>query len=420
MVGAKLSRWVVQERLRLPRTLCVLVLICPAAARSQSLDAAVSAQLAAVDGVGQCALLIGADRSTPPTYLRGELFQICTLRGGRSPITGPGPSVSTGGGAATPTSLPGIVQQRVAEARKRKPKVTAAGDDSDSSFNVSVTVQHERAARRITELEDGYQSSSSGVTVFADTNLTDRWVGGLALMLARQTLDFDGGGNSRTNSRGVTGYAIFRPDDGQWLGLYVDRGWLSSRRDRAGSFAQYWLGTVFLASLPGQQTADYSSHDIGFGVSAGLEQRTGPVSITPIAAIDWKHQRVPAYTESGGTGLELAFDPASRTSLRSALGLRLATAVPALNWMLEPYASAQWDHEFRDDARTLSVSFADDTRATRFSYRTDGPDRNWGEFGLGIVAVSPGGTQLFAGFRTTVGQSILRSNAVAIGLRMPL
>jgi uncharacterized protein YhjY with autotransporter beta-barrel domain len=106
------------------------VLFVPIAGYTQTLNEAVNAQLAFSGGI-ECGQLVDGNPANT-AFLTGQLLDICT-RG--APAGGSGPSSSTGGGAATPVSLPSIVQQRLREARgeekKAETKPKAGGASAD-------------------------------------------------------------------------------------------------------------------------------------------------------------------------------------------------------------------------------------------------------------------------------------------------
>ena len=103
-------------------------LLLPIAGFGQSLNDAVTAQLEIRNFV-PCAQL-RAGQPNPDSYLTGQLLAICIRVGGGAGTT---PAVSTGGGAATPTTLPSIVQQRIREAHGEEKKAEATPKSGGAS-----------------------------------------------------------------------------------------------------------------------------------------------------------------------------------------------------------------------------------------------------------------------------------------------
>jgi outer membrane autotransporter protein len=86
--------------------------------------------------------------------------------------------------------------------------------------------------------------------------------------------------------------------------------------------------------------------------------------------------------------------------------------------VLVPQARLEWLHEFEDDSRLVTASFAQDTGAVEFSVPTDNPDRDYFNLGLGVAAVLPQGRSVFLYYETVVGRNDLTQHSVAAGVRL--
>jgi outer membrane autotransporter protein len=107
------------------------------------------------------------------------------------------------------------------------------------------------------------------------------------------------------------------------------------------------------------------------------------------------------------------------TSFQSKVGLQATVTLNTPSWVIQPVASVSWIHEFENDQRTIEVSFVDDTRAQRFSYLTDSPDRDWGALNLGVVGTLNKRMQAFVNYRAIFGNSMYDNQAVMVGMRVP-
>ena len=89
------------------------------------------------------------------------------------------------------------------------------------------------------------------------------------------------------------------------------------------------------------------------------------------------------------TGLELAFDKQSRTSIQSEAQLVAAYRFDTQFGALVPRVSASWIHEFKGNRELIGVRMAQDLRAqpTRFSFTSDRVDKNKGVLAIGLTAV---------------------------------
>lgn len=156
--------------------LLTTALLVPMTGYPQTLDDAVSDQLE----INPAALNFPCERllngnTTELTELVGGLNNIC----GRTDWTpGSAPANSTGGGRATPITLPSIMQQRLREARsenkkgKAPPKTSGANLDHvaklGSRLSFFISGEFDSLDRNVTTFEDGYHSSIWLVTANAD------------------------------------------------------------------------------------------------------------------------------------------------------------------------------------------------------------------------------------------------------------
>jgi outer membrane autotransporter protein len=85
---------------------------------------------------------------------------------------------------------------------------------------------------------------------------------------------------------------------------------------------------------------------------------------------------------------------------------------------VQPYARAEWIHEFDNDARTVGATYVFDPNSTPLLARTNEPDRDYGLLGLGVSAVLPKGYQAFLDYQGLVGFRDLSSHRFLAGLRM--
>lgn len=190
---------------------------------AQTLDQAVTRQLNAVNTTRCSVLLGGAD----PVVLTGPLRTICQPTVGDVPGTG----TAAGGGAATPTILPRIVDRRLREARGESDEGNGASADRVtqlwSGVNLFFSGEYESMDRDVTTFEDGYDSDIWRVAVGADYRFTDWLMAGLAFDYYRQDGDFTSQGEFTTDSYGALGFANLTP----WAQSFVQvsAGW--ARKD---------------------------------------------------------------------------------------------------------------------------------------------------------------------------------------------
>ena len=74
-------------------------------------------------------------------------------------------------------------------------------------------------------------------------------------------------------------------------------------------------------------------------------------------------------------------------------------------------------YETDQDQRDVEVSFVEDTRAHRFSYQTEIPDRNFIEYSVGATFVRGNGFQIMLEFRGIASHRYLSKNGFGLGFR---
>ena len=385
---------------------------------SKSLNSAVDAQLAIIGGI-ECARLLEGD--TAANVLSGGLLGICT-RG--TPAAGPGSSAAGGGNAATPVTLPGVVEERMGDARDK--------DESDlrdtdgvvklgRGINLFVSAEYEALDRDLTDFEDGYDSDIWRLTLGADLQLTQQALAGVALDAYKQDGNFDGGGNFDTKSYGIITFGSWLPTDRTFLQAYGEYAYQSNDRTRVATFTQLdSLGDVDFEAA-GRPDADFSANQYSGGILLGYDYPAGNVTIGPRAGFDAVYTDFESYEEKNDdSGLSLGFRSESQTSLQSSLGLQGSVSVSTGFGVVVGQAGLSWKHEFDNDQRNADVYFVDDTRKKNFTYETEGPDRDFFEYNIGLLFVLPNDVQTFVNYRALNGHKYFDNQAVTIGFRVGL
>jgi len=406
------------DKALLTAVLTSAIIAClPAHIFAQSLDDAVTQQLRTIDGVA-CDILRDGD---PLNELYGGLNDICRRTTGQSDTPG---ADSAGGGAGTPITIPRVLTKRMekaqgedekAEADEREPAEVALEFGRISIF---LSGEYENLNREVTTFEDGYDSDKWQLTVGADIQPTAHSVLGIALVGSDQSGNFDGGGHFDVDSYGVLAFGSFMPIDKTFIqvsGGFFDR---SNERKRVARFDS---DDVIPFSRTGRPDADFDANEFSAGILSGYDYSSGGATVGPRVGLNWAHTKIETYSEGGGdSGLELTFYDNDVTSLQSSIGLGGSVATSTDFGVVTMQGALDWKHEFDQDQRNIEVSFVDDTRAKRFTYQTEKPDRDFFELNAGVSVVLPKGMQGFVNFRTLLGHSYFDSYAGTIGMRIKL
>ncbi|MGH8525949.1 MAG: autotransporter outer membrane beta-barrel domain-containing protein, partial [Gammaproteobacteria bacterium] len=392
---------------------------------AQTLDQAVARQLQA-DADNRCVVLLGGDvnQIDPNTFLNpvltGPLQRLCAP--GVPGASTTGASSSAGGGGATSTTLPRIVEKRLREKRgeKEEEKGAVSADTVTRwirGVNLFFSGEYEDLEREVTTFEDGYESDIWRLAVGADRQFTDWLMAGLAFDYYRHDGDFVGGGGFETYSYGLLAFANLSPWDRSFIQL--SGGWARKdyERKRFTSFVQPFDGASD-ESVQGFVEGGYAGDEFRAGILSGYDFTWNEFRIQPRAGLDWVRNDFDTYREHGNTGLELTFHENDEDWLQSTVGIKGAMNISTGFGVLVPQVSFDWKHEFKDDQRSLAVSFVGDTRAKRFTYLDEAPERNFYVVNAGVSTVLPHGIQAFVNYRALVGHSFLEGHAGTIGMRI--
>jgi uncharacterized protein YhjY with autotransporter beta-barrel domain len=276
--------------------------------------------------------------------------------------------------------------------------------------------------RDITTFQDGFKSTILGLTAGADYRFARNLVMGFAGNYSNTNGDFRSGGTFSTNSYGGLLFGSYFPTDRTFLqvtGGYTKNNHLISRLTSA-NISEVGVGP--LRTITGLASSNSTADVFNASILTGYDHPIGRFTIGPRLGLTYGRTKIGGYTEDGGTGIELGYDDQYVTSLQSVVGIQASAAV-SMGWgILVPQFNADYIHEFENNQRFINVQFAEDLRATptRFTFQNDVPVRNYGNLGIGLLAVLPNGIQPFVSFRAMVGNSQFDNYAGTFGVRIEL
>lgn len=366
---------------------------------------------------------LGRGDNGPQSFYGPNLNAICEFD------SGPGGDSSAGGntaslqGAEISITQDRALRERLERARaeeEEEDRKTGGGASADASFDlgngfgVFLSGNYEYLDKDEDEFEDGFDADLYGGTVGADYTISDLLIAGVAFNYNHQDGDFDGGGDFDIDSYGPILYASVLPAPG----LFADVVFGYTRKDfdttRLVSYSED--GTPVSS---GPTSSDTEGDEFSVQALVGYDYPIENFTIGPRVGVNYRDLTINGFTEKGDTGLELGYKSQNVTSLQSTVGLFASLAISTAFGVLVPQATASWVHEFEDDQRSIEVQFAEDERADPllFTFNNADPDRDWGEIGVGVVAVLPNGISPFANFETIVFNDEFNSYAASVGVR---
>ncbi|MDX1656236.1 MAG: autotransporter outer membrane beta-barrel domain-containing protein, partial [Candidatus Competibacteraceae bacterium] len=270
-----------------------------------------------------------------------------------------------------------------------------------------------------TASETGYEFEVYSLTLGADYRLNRETILGAALDYARTDTELDqDGGQVDSDSLTLNLYGSYYPGERWFVDGLVGYGRLDFDQQRR---IRYALATG--TQVNQSADADYDGDQWIVSLGTGYNLERGALSFGPEGRLQYTRTELDAFRErignpdAPGGGLAVAMEEQDVESLTLNLGGQASYALSQSWGVLVPQARLEWVHEFRDDSRGITGRFAEDPAGERFTIRTDDPDRNYFNLGLGASAVFPGGLNAYAYYEAVLGYEDLDHQSLGVGVR---
>ncbi len=324
--------------------------------------------------------------------------------------------------AADPRS--GFGAAALANARHAFAQDPSAAPEPEASANrwgLFVSGNLQTGDREATPSESGFDFDTFAFTVGADYRVSEAFVFGFAVGAENEESNLAAnGGSLDTDTLKLSIQAAFYPSDRTFVELIAGAGSSDLEQQRA---IRYSLGGFDIDQIArGDTEADQTFGSLAFGVDLG----PGGWTITPELRADYLGVDVNGFAETmsnpaaPGSGLGLNIGAQEFNSLTSGLGLQASFAKSTSWGVLVPQFSAEWIHEFANDAETISGHFVGDPTRERFFLRNDDPVEDYGTVGVGLLAMFSSGRSFYVYYETLVGYDHLNSQNLGFGLRFEL
>lgn len=163
-------------------------------------------------------------------------------------------------------------------------------------------------------------------------------------------------------------------------------------------------------NLAGVSAGGASGHFSGQSYGARLETglpllwKNG-IEVTPLFGLTVQHVNLGGYTETdGGSGLGLAVNGASYTSVRSTLGVKVSKAFETKAGTVVPYVRMGYVHEWSGNVPNTTATFnGDATGETTFTTVSASPVRNIADVSVGATLYRAKGLSLNAQVNVQAG-----------------
>ncbi|NKB55985.1 MAG: autotransporter domain-containing protein [Alphaproteobacteria bacterium] len=325
-------------------------------------------------------------------------------------------------------------QERLEEERKKKagiPTGRSAGDTMElGGLSLFLNVAGERFNRDRTldvDQEKGYEGWKAGFQFGGDYRIGDKMVVGALIGYDHSESRFDpdepgvnfnpGGDEGGTKSDGVllNVYSSYSLTDNLYIDGTVGIGYTDYTFDRNVIFQNTARNFTTDVSTKGK------THGFEYTASAGVgyDFYHNAFSYGPYVRLNFGRSRVSAYTEEdrNNSGLNMSIEADTTTSITSVLGVQASYAISQDWGVVVPQIRFEYEHEYRDDPRSIISSFAQDTGGATFAVTTDQPDRNYFNIGGSLLFVLPNGWMPFVDFEALASYKDLSRRRVTAGLR---
>lgn len=265
-----------------------------------------------------------------------------------------------------------------------------------------------------TNNEAGFDYNTTGLTAGVDYRFSEDFIAGGALGYATNDVNFDSkGGGLETETWHIAAYATSYLTERTYIDAIVEYGWndYDSKRN-----IDYQI-TSSLDAVRRQARASFSGAQFGASLSAGYDINEGPVAFGVYAKTAYLSVDVDDYRENNAGGLNLEMDGFDATSVTTTLGTSVSRVFNTQTAILVPQASFEWEHEYDNDASTLSARFAADPSGTTFLIDTDSPDRDYFRIGLGLSALFPQGITTYLTYTTLLDKRDWTDHLIDAGVR---
>jgi uncharacterized protein with beta-barrel porin domain len=296
------------------------------------------------------------------------------------------------------------------EAAPEVPRLALLTNGRASWFDRSAGVQ-----------ERGYDGTTHGALVGGDARLAPGAFLGGYVSYERTDSDFasdSGRLDADSASFGVFGsYNLTRA-------IYLDGsfgyGFTSYEVDRDAVFQP-----AAPAPAPATQVrtrAEPDGNELAASAALGYELQRESLTLGPYARATYVRSDIDGFAESdpSGSGLAMAVEGTARESLTTRVGASLSLVLETPLGALVPEGRFEWEHEFLQNDRNQTTTFALDTAANQLTLTGDAPDRSHLNLGAGLLLVLPGGWIPFLDYEGLVGDSELTQHRLSFGLRTEL
>lgn len=269
-------------------------------------------------------------------------------------------------------------------------------------------------------VENGFDFDAHGFTAGLDYRFTDQFIAGVALGYIKSTAEFDvSADDNETSGNTYSVYGSYYKNNFYVEGTaaYGNYDYDATRNINYAnnSVSNPSLGQPISRQLRSTTSGDSKAFSLAGGYNINRENQNYSFSMS-LQKLD---ANIDAYTE---TGAELAMSVAEQEvkSLQTVVSARANLVYGKSYGVLMPFVGLAWHHEFDDEQRSISASYAFDPNSSVLTFTTDAGDTDFATLSLGASLVLASGRQVFVNYDTVLGLANVTSNVITVGVRFEL
>ncbi|MCP4702447.1 MAG: autotransporter domain-containing protein [Gammaproteobacteria bacterium] len=270
------------------------------------------------------------------------------------------------------------------------------------------------------ERESGFKFTELGITAGIDYRFADTFILGLALGYSQADADFyESAGNIDLENLSVSVYGTFYRPKKFYLDVLYGHGLAEYGNRRK---LKYVLRGTSVNQFANSST---DGKEKTFSLSGGIHFHFDSVTLTPTLRMDSINAGIDAFHENmsapdtPGSGLAVAIERQDIQSLTLALGLQAAVELKQdSGTTLIPQFTLEWVSESENKQRSITGRFVDDAGRNKFELKTDTPDKNYMNLGLGMAMEFGKGKSAFINYETILDLRGVNNHSFIGGIRL--
>lgn len=252
----------------------------------------------------------------------------------------------------------------------------------------------------------------------------------MAFGYTRTDYDIDeSGGNLDSELYDVSIYGSYYVSDKFYIEGIASFGWNDYDTDRSIIYSIPSMitrdpggGTIITTNINQTAKGTPDGTQLSLSIGSGYDFNIDEFAFGPYGRVNYVEAHIDGFQEEidntgPGNQLNLDIDGQDVETLTTVLGFQVSFTISTRWAVLTPQTRLEWEHEYENDERNIDARFVNDPSGTTFSVRTDSPDRNFFNTGVGIAATFTGGRSAFIYYETILGLDDVTSHNIEFGVR---